>query len=181
MKLKVDKFIYETDEKTVYLITEILTESFGESYYGKNILNESTRAFDVTASHYRKATIDDIARVLKKKLNPQIHVDTANSVGLLKILNDSFLAPFIAEGFTRFSYTNNDVLYVGDMDSNQKAKIQPSKELFIELISDLAGVVNKEFDLSKPLLTIKEYPVYIVGLLDMFYNKEFHATIELQK
>lgn len=181
MKLNVDEFIYATDEQSVYLITEILTETFGDAYYGKNILNESTRAFDITASHYRKANIEDIAQALEKKLNPQIHVDTANSLELLKILNDSFLAPFIVEGFVRFSFTNEDILYVGDMESNQKAKIQPSKELFIELISELAKAVNKEFDSSKPLLTIKEYPVYIVGGLDMFHNKGFFATIELQK
>ncbi|MEG7883044.1 hypothetical protein [Bacillus paranthracis] len=181
MRFKVDEFIYATDEQSVYLITEISSENFGDAYYGKHILNESTRAFDVTASHYRKANIEDIAQALKKKLNPQIHEDTANSVALLKILNDSLLAPFIVEGFTRFSYTHDNILYVGDMESNQKAKIQPSKELFIELISDLAEVVNKEFDSSKPLLTIKEYPVYIVGRFDMFHNKEFYATIELQK
>ncbi|PES55362.1 hypothetical protein CN515_04770 [Bacillus cereus] len=181
MRFNANEFIYATDEQSVYLITEILTENFGDVYYGKNILNESTRAFDVTASHYRKANMEDISQVLKKKLNPQMHVDTAISVELLKILNDSFLGPFITEGFVRFSFTNEDILYVGDMEFNQKAKIQPSKELFIELISKLAEVVNKEFDSSKPLLTIKEYPVYIVGRFDMFHNKEFYATIELQK
>ncbi|WP_144537225.1 hypothetical protein [Bacillus thuringiensis] len=181
MKFNVDEFIYATDEKSVYLITEILTESFGDAYYGKNILNDSTRAFNVTASHYRKANMEDIARILRKKLNPQIDMDTANRIELLKILNDSFLAPLIAKGFTRFSYARTGILYAGNVDSNQKAEIQPSKELFIELISNLAGVVNKKFNSSNPLLTIKEYPVYIIGHLGIFYNMDFFADINLEK
>lgn len=62
-------YIMATDENKVYQLEGIGTLTLGNCYFGQGITDGMSRAFLLTADHYRKATEEEVAKELEKAPN----------------------------------------------------------------------------------------------------------------